>query len=68
MLQAALEVVHHCALEVLNAAGFPQDVALVWVQLQRVVGLHLHQAAQELSTVLEVYPGFEQTQAFHKPI
>lgn len=58
MLQAVLEVVGHCPLEVLDAAGLSQDVTLVWVQLQRVVGLHLHQSAQELSTVLEVYPRF----------
>lgn len=34
MLQAALEVVHHCPLEVLDAAWVPQGVPLVWVELQ----------------------------------
>ncbi len=61
MLQAGLEVVHHCPLEVLDAARLSQDVALVWVQLQRVVGFYLDQSTQELSTVLEVYPRFEET-------
>lgn len=60
MLQAALEVVHHCALEVLDAARLSQGVALVRVQLQRVVSVHLHQSAQELGAVLEVYPRFGQ--------
>lgn len=58
MLQAGLEVVHHSPLEVLDAVGVSEDVACVGVQLQRVVGLRLHQSAQELSTVLEVDPGF----------
>lgn len=58
MLQAGLEVVHHCPLEVFDAAGLSQDVAFIWVQLQRVVGLYLYQTAQELSAVLEVYSCF----------
>ena len=45
----------------LDAARISQDVALVRVQLQGVVGLHLHQSAQELSAVLEVDPRFGQT-------
>lgn len=56
MFQALLKVVHYSPLEVLDAAGLSQDVALVCVQLQRVVGFHLHQSAQELGAVLEVYP------------
>ena len=64
MLQAGLEVVHHCPLEVLDAARLSQDVALVWVQLQGVVGFHPHQAAQELSAVLEVYPRFGETHTY----
>lgn len=54
VLQAVLEVVDHSPLEVLDAAWAPQNVALVWVQLEGVVGLHLHQSAQELRAVLEV--------------
>lgn len=54
LLQAVLEVVDHCPLEVLDAAWTSQNVALIWIQLQGVVGLHLHQSAQELCTVLEV--------------
>lgn len=54
--QAGLEVVHQGPLGMLDAAPLLQDVALIWVQLQGVVGLHLHQAAQELCTVLEVDP------------
>lgn len=61
MFQAVLEVIHHSPLEVSDAAGLSKDVALIWVQLQGVVGLHLHQAAQELSTVLEVDPRFGWT-------
>lgn len=63
MFQAVLEIVHYCPLEVLDAAWLSQDVALVWVQLQRVVGFNLHQSAQELSTVLEVYPRLGKTHA-----
>lgn len=58
MLQAGLEVIHHSPLEVLDAVGVSEVVARVRVQLQRVVGLCLHQSAQELSAVLEVDPGF----------
>lgn len=54
VLQAVLEVVHHCPLEVLDAARTSQNVALIWVQLEGVVGLHLHQSAQKLRAVLEV--------------
>ena len=61
MPKTCLEVVHQGSLEVLDAALLPQGVAPIWVQLQGVVGLYLHQTAQELSTVLEVYPGFEIT-------
>lgn len=46
VLQAVLEVVDHRPLEVLDAAWAPQNVALIWVQLEGVVGLHLHQSAQ----------------------
>lgn len=51
---AALEEAHQGPLEVLNAARVPQVVTLVGVHLQRVVGLHLHQPAHQLSGVLEV--------------
>lgn len=54
--QAGLEVVHQGLLKMLDAALLPQGVALVWVQLQGVVCLYLHQTAQELRTVLEVNP------------
>lgn len=33
VLEAVLEVVHHCSLEVLDGARLSKDVALVWVQL-----------------------------------
>lgn len=56
MPKAGLEIVHQGSLEVLDAAWFSKGVTLIWVQLQGVVGLYLHQTAQELSTVLEVYP------------
>lgn len=61
VLQAGLEVVHQSPLEVLDAAWLSQDVALIWVQLQRVVGFYLHQAAQKLSAVLEMYLRFVTT-------
>lgn len=54
VLQAVLEVVDHCPLEVLDAAWASQNVALIWIQLEGVVGLHLHQSAQKLRAVLEV--------------
>lgn len=54
VFQAVLEVVDHCPLEVLDAAWAPQNVALIWIQLEGVVGLHLHQSAQKLCAVLEV--------------
>lgn len=58
LLQAVLKVVHHRPFEMLDAAWISQGVALVWVQLQRIVAFDLHQSAQELSTVLEVDPRF----------
>ncbi|TNN57221.1 hypothetical protein EYF80_032555 [Liparis tanakae] len=54
VLQAGLEVVHHRPLEVLDAVRRPQNVALIWIQLQGVIGFHLHQSAQELRAVLEM--------------
>jgi len=64
VLQAGLEVVHHCPLEVLDAVRLPQNVALIWIQLQGVIGFHLHQSAQELRAVLEMYPGFGQRHTY----
>lgn len=56
MLQAVLKVVDHRPFEMLEAAWVSQGVALVWVQLQRIIAFDLHQSAEELSTVLEVDP------------
>lgn len=58
LLQAVLKVVDHRPFEVLDAARISQGVALVWVELQRVVAFDLHQPVQELGTVLEVDPRF----------